>query len=279
MLLCLNQITAGQRPPRDIARDLAAMREGGWEAVELWLRHWDAVFDGDGLGAARRLIDNAGLVAAGACAQPGVFFSEGDERRRYEVELARRLEQCHALGAPHLVVTPGAALAPATASLDELDRAADRLRTAADLAAGFGVRLGIEFLKGSRLVSTLPTALTLAQRTAHPNVGVVLDTFHLYAGVSKLEDLALLAKDPGRLSFVHLNDVPDAQPRELWTDADRVLPGDGSLPLAAIRAGIRSVGYQGYVSLELFNAAFASRWDEDPVGAARQALRHCASWF
>jgi sugar phosphate isomerase/epimerase len=253
------------------------MREGGWEAVELWLRHWDAVFDEGGLGAARRLVDDAGLVVAGACAQPGVFFSEGDERRRYEVELARRLEQCHALGAPHLVVTPGPA--PATVSPDELDRAADRLRTAADLAAGFGVRLGIEFLKGARLVSTLPTALTLARRAAHPNVGVVLDTFHLYAGVSKLEDLALLAEGPHLLSFVHLNDVPETQPRELWVDADRVLPEDGSLPLDAIRSAIRSAGYRGYVSLELFNAAFASRWDDDPVGAARQALGRCQSWL
>jgi sugar phosphate isomerase/epimerase len=277
-MLCLNQVTAGQRPPRDIARDLAAMREGGWEAIEVWLRHWDAVFDGAGLGAARRLVDDAGLVVAGGCAQTGVFFSEGEERRRFEVELARRLEQCHALGAPHLVVTPGPSPGPATAAQDELARAGDRLRAAGDLAAGFGVRLGIEFLKGARLVSTLPTALALAQRAAHPNVGVVLDTFHLYAGVSKLEDLALLAESPDLLSFVHLNDVPGAPPRELWTDADRVLPGDGSLPLDAIRTGIRSSGYQGYVSLELFNAAFASRWEDDPVAAACQAIDRCASW-
>jgi sugar phosphate isomerase/epimerase len=278
MQLRFNQVTAGVRPPRDVGRDLSAAREGGWEAVELWLRHWDALFDGAGPRAARRIVDDAGLAVAGACAQAGVLFSEGEERRTYEGELARRLEQCQALGAPHLVVTPGPAHVPETPSEAELDKAADRLHAAADLAAGFGVRLGIEFLKGARLVSTLPTALALARRAAHPNLGVVLDTFHLYAGASKLEDLALLADAPGFLSFVHLNDVPDARPRELWVDADRVLPGDGSLPLGAIVAGIRLAGFQGYVSLELFNASIAARWDEAPAETARLALRRCEAW-
>jgi sugar phosphate isomerase/epimerase len=277
MLLCFNQVTAGVRPPVDIARDLGAVRAGGWEAVELWLRHWDAVFDGAGPGAARRMVDDAGLAVAGACAQPGVLFSEGEARRTYAAEFARRLEQCQALGAPHLVVTPGPGAVPETPSAAELARAADRLRAAADLAAGFGVRLGIEFLKGARLVSTLPTALDLARRAAHPNLGVVLDTFHLYAGASKLEDLALLDA-PERLSFVHLNDVPGGTPRELWADSDRVLPGDGALPLDAIAGGIRASGYAGYASLELFSAPFAARWEADPVVAAGDALRRCAAW-
>src|SRR2546428_601858 len=100
-----------------------------------------------------------------------------------------------------------------------LDRAAENLQFAAALAAPYGIRLGIEFLKGLPLVNNLPTALHLAGLVGQPNVDVVVDTFHMYAGLSKLEDLDLLAAQPERLFFVHVNDVPTS-PRELWADAD-----------------------------------------------------------
>jgi sugar phosphate isomerase/epimerase len=165
---------------------------------------------------------------------------------------------------------------PAERSQGTLDRGAENLRHAGDLAVPYGVRLGIEFLKGVRFVSTLPTALLLAQRVAHPQVGVVVDTFHLYAGVSKTEDLDRLAGAPGLLGFVHVNDVPEDRPREAWTDPDRVLPGEGTLPLGEIFERLRRSAYEGYVSLELFNAAFAAGWKSDARGASRVAYTRTA---
>jgi 2-keto-myo-inositol isomerase len=273
---CFNQITAGRQAPADPGRDLAAIRQGGWQAIELWLRHWDGYIERHGLPAARRQLDQAGLPAAGACAQADLFFSIDDDRQRAWDGLRRRLEQCQALGATHLVITPGAprpapGQAPRRPVVADLDPAAEHLRAAGDLAAGYAVRLGIEFLKMSWFVNNLPTALRLAQKVDHPNVGVVVDTFHLYAGLSKVEDLDLLAPDPGGLSFVHANDVPATTPRELLTDPDRVLPGEGDFPLGAIFERMQRLGYQGYVSLELFNEAFAARWSEDPLAASRLA--------
>jgi 4-hydroxyphenylpyruvate dioxygenase len=270
---CLNQVTAGRAAPNDLAAQLTAIRSGGWEALELWLPHWDPLLETHSLGAARRLLDEAGLQAVGACAQTGLLFAPGARLHEFRDQLARRLEQCAALGAGHLVVTPGPAQLPERPSVAALETAADNLRAAAERAAAHGVRLGIEFLKGARLVNNLPTALWLADRVDHPAIGVVLDTFHLYAGPSKLEDLALLQHSPERLFFVHVNDVPAGKPRELWTDADRVLPGDGAVPVGAILAAIRDAGYAGYASLELFNEAFASRWASDPVGASSHAYR------
>ena len=259
---------------REVARDLGAMREGGWEAVELWLRHWDGYLEGHSVGQARRLLDEAGLVAAGGCAQSGLFFAEGEEVRRYRDELRRRLEQCQALGAAHLVVTPGmpGRAGPERLSAALIDQAAEQLRAAGEMAREYGVRLGIEFLKGARFVNNLPTALLLAERTAHFHVGVLVDTFHLYAGLSKVEDLELLRGRVEQLTFVHLNDVPPGGPRELWVDADRVLPGEGGFPLTAIFDRLRAVGFGGYVSLELFNEQFASEWGADPAAAARRAF-------
>jgi sugar phosphate isomerase/epimerase len=274
MQLCLNQITAGLTAPAslsELARGLNAMRAGGWTALELWLRHWDGIIATEGLPAARRALDDAGLVASGGCAQPGLFFSTGDTLQGYRDQLRVRLERCQALGANHLVVTPGPADALAGVTAADLERGAENLRWAGEAAREHGVRLGIEFLKAVRFVNNLDTALRLAVLTNHPNVGVLVDTFHLYAGPSKLEDLDQLVNAPERLFFVHLNDVPVGPPRDLWVDPDRILPGEGCLPLADILGKVRRTGYDGYVSLELFNVAFAARWAADPGAAARAA--------
>lgn len=269
---CWNQVTGGVRPPRDLARDLAAIREGGWEVVELWLAHWERCDDA----TARRLLSDAGLEVAGACAQEGLYFSTGEEWSRRREELVRSLARCQALGAPRLVVVPVPSPPVERRSVADLERAAENLRAAGELAGEAGVRLGIEFLRSSTLVNNLPTALGLARSVDHPAVRVLVDTFHLYAGPSKLEDLGLLEAEPGRLDFVHLNDAPGMKPRELWTDPDRVLPGEGVLPLGAVMEAIRRSGYAGPCSLELFSEAFAQRFAEDPVGAAAVARRRVA---
>jgi hypothetical protein len=43
---CLNQISAGRQAPTDevaLGQLLEAVRAGGWEEIELWLPHWDAL--------------------------------------------------------------------------------------------------------------------------------------------------------------------------------------------------------------------------------------------
>ena len=113
---------------------------------------------------------------------------------------------------------------------------------------------------------------------AHPAVGVLVDTYHLYAGVSKTEDLDALRATPGLLTFVHVSDVAADTPRELWAVPDRELPlpGDaGGIPNARLLAAVRDLGFDGDVSLELFSARFEARWHADRVGASRQAYHAC----
>jgi len=219
------------------------------------------------------VLDDAGLVVAGACSQEGLLFAREDAWRRRRDELCRRLERCAALGAHHLVVVPVPHSEAEPPGEADLDRAAENLQVAAELARASGVGLEIEFLRGARLVNNLATALELVRRVDHPDVGVLLDTYHLFAGPGTLEHLDLLDAHPGLLRFVHVNDVPAGRPRELWTDADRVLPGDGHLPLTALLTAVRRSGYAGDVSLELFNAEFAARWAQDPARAAATAYR------
>lgn len=290
----MNQITlhgGSRRAPDDFGADLRALRAGGWRAIELWLPHWDGFTEregGNGLGGrgglevARRLLQDSGLTVTGGCGLGGsgsLFFSRGAALEALHGALERRLEQCQALGARHLVIAPGFDLPerPERPGTEELEHAATSLRRAAGRAAAYGVRLGIEFLAGARLVSTLPTALALTERVRHPLAGVVVDTYHLYAGRSKSEDIDLLRDDPSRLFFMHVSDVAREVPRDLWTVPDRTLPGAGGVPNSALLERARALGFDGDVSLELFSAAFEAHWEADPEGAARLAYERCTA--
>ena len=93
-----------------------------------------------------------------------------------------------------------------------------------------------------------------------------LDVFHYYTGPSKFEDLGLLS--PQNLAFVQLSDVSGV-PRELAGDADRIFPGEGDFLLKPLMQQIRAIGYDGWVSLELFNPTL---WQLKPAQVAELGL-------
>jgi len=257
---CINQATT---MTTDFATDMRAYAEAGFESVELWLPKLQQFLDkGNSLDAAESLLRQLGLRAVAACAQGGILASTGGERLQALEQLKRSLGLSRSLGAETLVVYSES---PKSVSESDYDRAASNLEPACNIAAEFGVTIALEFIKGSTLVGSVTTAQWLIQRVRLPNLGLLFDTFHFYAGISKMEDLRAL--DASTLALVHINDAA-AKPHEIWTDADRVLPGEGVLPLREIMGIIKGKGYEGYCSLELFNK---SLWDEDPFAVARRA--------
>src|SRR5262249_56631186 len=82
----------------------------------------------------------------------------------------------------------------------------------------------------------------LAQSAGDPSVGICLDLFHFFVGPSKFDDLGLLTTS--NLFHVQVADVAD-RPRELATDADRILPGDGDFHLQPVFNYLRQIGYGG----------------------------------
>src|SRR5262249_53509675 len=124
----------------------------------------------------------------------------------------------------------------------------------------------LEFRGGDAFCSCLETALMLVEHCREPNVGVNLDVFHYYKGPSKPEDLERLTKQ--NLAFVQVCDV-SGLPRELMSDSDRILPGEGDFRLPPIIDRLRDIGYEGYVSLELLNATL---WQSKPGQVAELGL-------
>jgi len=268
MLPCINEATTMNA---DFATDMRAYAEAGFSFVEFWPSKVDTlVGQGKSLEEIRSLVDSLGLRAVAGCAQGGLLLSEGEKREKALAELRHNFEICQAMGAETFIVFS-----------ENADRADERvypivsrnLREVSELGAEYGVSIALEFIRGSNLVGTLLTAQSICQSLALPNLGVLLDTFHFYAGISKTEDLQLL--DVASLAFVHINDAKD-KPRETWTDADRVLLGDGALPVREMLATIKAKGYTGYLSLELFNREF---WAQDPFAVARRAYRNVTEFL
>jgi 2-keto-myo-inositol isomerase len=244
MKLCISQATT---LPAAFADDLASFADVGWPAAELWLTKLEKHLESSSIETTRKLLADRNLTPAAAAYQGGLLLSQGEARKAHFDHFRRRLELCQALGVPTMLLVADFAHRPdATA----LQRAVVSLAQAAQWAGGFDVRLALEFRGSDAFCTSLDTALGLVGQCGEPNVGVCLDLFHFYKGPSKSEDLAGLTRET--LAFVQLSDVAGV-PRELMTDADRVLPGDGDFRFGPVVDTLKRIGYDGYVSLEVTN--------------------------
>jgi 2-keto-myo-inositol isomerase len=140
------------------------------------------------------------------------------------------------------------------------------LRDLSDIAGGYDVQLAFEFLGfGWCSVRTPRAAYEIVCKTDRDNVGMTLDAAHFYGGGGLLSELDQL--DPGRIYTFHLDDLEDT-PKEAITDARRVLPGLGVVPLDDICARLERLGYDGPCSVELFRPEY---WEWDPRQVALKA--------
>ncbi len=241
---CISEVTT---LPCTFAEDVAAYADAGCTAMEVWLTKLEKHLETHSAADTRKLLEDRQMALAAASYQGGLLLSQGEQRRVHYEHFRHRLDLCQQIGIPALLV-----VADFVAAVDSLalERAVVSLRQAAQWAAGFDVRLALEFRGSDTFCASLDTALALVAQCGEPNVGVNFDVFHYYKGPSKFEDLDLLTS--ANLAFVQICDVAGV-PRELATDADRVLPGDGDFQLAPLVAQLRRIGYTGWVSLELLN--------------------------
>jgi 2-keto-myo-inositol isomerase len=252
------------------ADDVTGYADGGCLAMEVWLTKLETHLQTSSAADTRKLLDERGMTLVAGSYQGGLLLSQGEQRKAHYDHFKRRLDLCQFFGIPTLVV-----VADFVDKVDatSLQRAVVSLTQAAQWAQGYNVRLALEFRGSATFCSSLDTALSLVAACGEPNVGVALDVFHYYTGPSKFDDLALLTRH--NLAHVQVCDVAGV-PRELATDADRIFPGEGDFRLEPIVRHLRHIGYDGWVSLELFNPtlwqAKAAQVAELGLGTLRRLL-------
>ncbi len=241
---CLAQISTLNA---SFAQDVEDYAAGACHAIEVWFTKLENHVREHSLEHVKELLAEHDVRLPVAAGQGGLLTSQGAARAEAWKLFDSRLPLCQAL-AIETVVIAGDVSAP-FAQVD-LDRLLVSLADAARRAADHGVRLALEFQAEAAFPNNLQTAAAIIEQVGLPNLGLCLDAFHFSVGRSKTEDLAYLG--PHNLFHVQLCDLAD-RPRELASDADRILPGDGDMPLESLLEALRGLGYAGHVSIELMN--------------------------
>lgn len=154
-------------------------------------------------------------------------------------------------------------------AVDDDDLAAEQLHLLADRAAARGLRIAYEALAWGRFVTTYQHAWRIVRRADHPALGLCLDSFHV---LSRGGDPAGIRVVPAEKIFhLQLADAPRLvmDVRE-WSRHHRSFPGQGSFDLAGFAGHVLATGYEGPLSLEVFNDVYRQT---DPWHAAVDAMR------
>ncbi|MFP5253757.1 MAG: TIM barrel protein [Actinomycetes bacterium] len=170
-----------------------------------------------------------------------------DNLRRAEA----RLQVMNRLGIDTILVCSNVA----TATVDSDEVSAAQLRRLGELAASYGVRVAFEALAWGRYIDDYRRAWRVVELADHPAVGACLDSFHI---LSRGHDPSAIEEIPGdRIFFVQLADAPALSMDVLsWSRHHRLFPGEGDFDLVGFVGHVVRAGYQGPLSLEVFNDTF-----------------------
>jgi sugar phosphate isomerase/epimerase len=264
MRYCLNTSTIrGQK--LTLVQEIELAAKAGYQGIEPWLSEIeDHVRAGGTLADLRKRISDAGLTVEG-----GIGFAEwivdDDAQRAAGLEQAKKdMDTLAAIGATRMA-------APAAGAQDQvglnLYKAAERYRKLLEMGEQTGVTPLLEVWGFSKTISQLGEALLVAAEARHPKACLLLDVYHLYKGGSEFTGLKLV-HGPA-IAVLHMNDYPAHPPQATIQDSDRVFPGDGVAPLKQIFRDLKANGFNGVLSLELFNPTYYQR---DPLEVIRVGL-------
>jgi 2-keto-myo-inositol isomerase len=267
---CLNTATIrGQKlsPPEQI--DVAA--DAGYQGIEPWVGDLKEHADkGRSLGDLAKQIRDRGLAVPSTIAFFPWIVEDASQRARGLEQAKREMDLALRIGATRIAAPPAGARDSDRISLQA---AAERYRALLDLGVSMGIVPHLELWGFSKVFSRLAEAVLIAMESGHPQACLLLDVFHLYKGGSDFRELRFVS---GRVMHVlHMNDYPARPPRAQINDAARVFPGDGVAPLALVLRTLHEGGFDGFLSLEVFNRDY---WRQDAHLVARtgiQKMRAC----
>ena len=250
----------------DLATDIRAASAAGFDCVEIWAAKLRAFLQQQTATDLKALFAENRLKPLSINSIEHITFRDADAHAKIKSECEELCTIAAAIECPYVVVVPGKLPQELTSSSDVIEETVGVLRELASIAERHGVALAFEFLgQKDCSVQKLDLADEIVQNVNRRNIGLVIDSFHFYAGGSTIDMIDRL--DPKRLFIFHIDDAENL-PRERLTDAHRLLPGLGILPLREIIEAFRRIGYDANASVEIFRPEY---WERDPFELAREA--------
>jgi sugar phosphate isomerase/epimerase len=253
---------------------LAAVRAAGFAQIMLSAR--DITGHAEGVDAAIAAVRASGLRVTGFQVLRD-FEGLAGHLHDYKVDVARSmLEMGAALGSRVLL----ACSSTSTHATGDVDAVARDLRKLAMLALPLGLKVAYEGLSWGRHINEYTTAWEAVRRADMPNLGVGIDSYHVFATKTPLEPLDAI--DPGKIFLVQLsdfmwNEVPTVEERIATARTFRVFPGEGvhSALLIDLVRRLTARGYRGDFSFEVFN----DDYQQMPQSTVAARARRSALWL
>ncbi|GED86911.1 sugar phosphate isomerase/epimerase [Streptomyces sp. 6-11-2] len=263
----INQMTVKQLSLPELVDNCLEL---GVPGVGLWREPVQAY----GVEAAAKLVRDAGLTVTTLCR--GGFLTAIDPVERAEAlgDNHAAIDEAAALGTDTLVLVSGGLPAGSKDLRGARERIADALAVLGPYAAERGVRLAIEplhpmYAADRCVVSTLAQALDLAERFPADQVGVTVDTYHIWWDDTAPEQIAR-AGAGGRIHTFQLADWTTPLPEGVLNGRGQI--GDGSIDMREWKRYVEAAGYTGAIEVELFNDEL---WARD----GREVLAETADRF
>jgi sugar phosphate isomerase/epimerase len=268
----INQMTVKQLSMPEL---VDACLELGVPGVGLWREPVQSY----GVEATAKLVRDAGLAVTTLCR--GGFFTaiDPDERARALDDNRAAIDEAATLGTDTLVLVSGGLPEGSKDLHGARERIADALGELGPYASDRGVRLAIEplhpmYAADRCVVSTLAQALDLAERFPAEQVGVTVDTYHIWWDDQAPAQIAR-AGASGRIHTFQLADWTTPLPEGVLNGRGQI--GDGSVDMREWRSYVEAAGYSGPVEVELFNDALWARDGREVLAeTAARFLEHAA---
>ncbi len=253
---------------------LGAIKAAGFDQVMLSAR--DIVGHPGGVQEAVAAVKASGLRPTGFQVLRD-FEGLSGHLHDYKVDIAKAmLEMCAALNCKVLL----ACSSTSRHATQDLDLIARDLRKLAMLAVPLGIKVAFEGLSWGRTINEFTAAWDVVCRADAPNLGLGLDSFHVFAAKTPLDAIETL--DPAMIFLVQLSDfmwheTPTFEERMTTARTFRVFPGEGvhSEPLADLVLRLDRLGYEGDYSFEVFN----DDYQQLPLPMVAQRAQRSAIWL
>ncbi|MGA9396631.1 MAG: sugar phosphate isomerase/epimerase [Anaerolineaceae bacterium] len=246
----------------DLETDVAVTSHAGFKALEVWAEKINPYLAAHTLDNLNQVFADHGVMPLALNSLEFIAF-RGNEYTQVQDRLHELGKFARAIGCQTVVVVPSPLPDRKLPWSDVLAEYVKVLRDLSDIARLYNTRLSFEFLGfGWCSVRTPRAAFEIIQKVDRDNVGMTIDTAHFYAGGGLLNELDQL--DSNSIYAFHLDDLEDT-PKEAISDATRLLPGLGVIPLDDICSRMKGIGYNGSCAVELFRPEY---WNWDPLELA-----------
>jgi sugar phosphate isomerase/epimerase len=198
-------------------------------------------------------------------APPAPFFEPSvinpdPETRQWRVDYTKRaVDLAAAVDAPAVCLAPGRPL-PGTGPAVAYDVLLDSLHAILDYAEPREVDVGIEY-EPELLIECTDEVLTLIDDVGRESLGINLDVGHAAVYGEDLRET--IERSAGHITGVHLEDIAGGINGKHY----HLIPGDGDLDFDVVFGALDDIGYDGYVTLELYT------YPDSPDTASERSMR------